>query len=69
MRITREQAATAYRQLTPHHRYLRKLFLRVEQVAPDTPLYDKAKAAYDAVHALSMAFHYLSCAEPNSRPP
>ena len=57
------QAERLKEALGPQLRYLGRLLARMEKVGfvPSDPLYQKVKAAHDAVHDLHIHVHYLEC--------
>jgi hypothetical protein len=56
------QAAVLFRTLQPHVGHLCRLRERMQQVGftPSDPLFKRVSQAYDSVHALFIALHYLS---------
>ena len=61
--LTPEQADALKRQIRPMLVYLRRLTQRMDRrrFPSDDPLMRTALAAYDALHALHVEVHYLSC--------
>ena len=61
--VIASQAEQLKESLGPQLRYLSRLVARMEKVGfvPSDPLYQKAKAARDAVHDLHVHVHYLEC--------
>ena len=60
--ITTKQAKQVKAALEPGFAYLARLVKRMEKVfKPDDPLMVKTQRAYDAMHAMMMAWHYAGC--------
>jgi hypothetical protein len=61
--ITQTQAAKLGQTISRQLRYLGKLRTRMEQLGfpPTDPLYQQVCAAFNHVHGLNVAVHYLSC--------
>ena len=61
--LTPEQVAALTASVRRQLRYLGKLRDRMNQQGfpPDDPLYVAATGAFNAVHALSVELHYLTC--------
>jgi hypothetical protein len=61
--LTPEQCAQIRESVRPALFYLHRLLLRMDDrhFPPQDPLRLKAKAAYDALHALTVELHYRSC--------
>jgi hypothetical protein len=58
-----EQTERLRESLRPHLQYLRRLIARMDQVGfvAGDPLYQRVKAAYNAMHDLHVHLHYLGC--------
>lgn len=65
--ITREQAKAMGEVIGRQLRYLGKLRTRMERLAfpPNDPLYRQVSDAFDKIHRLNVALHYMSC-DPGS---
>jgi len=61
--LTKAQAAKINHSIRPSLNYLFRLRRRMEETGfpPRDSLMQRVYAAYDAVHALSVTVHYLSC--------
>jgi hypothetical protein len=61
--LTSDQAAKLRDTMGPHIRWLHKLKRRMELrgFPMSDELFQAVDRAYDAAHALTMKFHYLSC--------
>jgi hypothetical protein len=62
-RIKRAHAEKVHQYLGPTVGYLHRLRERMEKVGfvPSDRLYERVTEAYNAMHALSMHLHYISC--------
>jgi hypothetical protein len=60
--ITTDQAKQVKAALEPGFKYVARLRARMEKTfKPNDPLFQKTQRAYEALHALNMAWHYASC--------
>jgi hypothetical protein len=60
--ITTKQAKQVRAAMEPGFAYLACLVQRMDKAfKPDDPLMAKTRKAYDAMHAMMMAWHYASC--------
>jgi hypothetical protein len=60
--ITTKQAKKVKAALEPGFKYVARLLARMEKTfAPNDPLFQKTQRAYEAMHAMKMAWHYASC--------
>jgi len=60
--ITTTQAKQVKAALAPGFRYVARLRARMEKTfKPTDPLFQATQRAYDAMHAMDVAWHYASC--------
>jgi hypothetical protein len=60
--ITMKQAKQVKAALEPGFKYVARLRARMEKTfKPNDPLFLATERAYDAMHAMNVAWHYASC--------